>query len=180
MLYFWRLCCRLPWCPGRVLFYCLCWQCDKHLPPPAATMASPETTAGGGAASSAPHPLTLYPFRHQTCPEPCLADPTQQGACSPAEQEGWQLTWPSSLRSQLGKRRKGTHPCCPVSLWWSLDPCLPGRTARQGWPMGPSHALPTSHGSLQVPAAGPRLMREASLAVGDLGVVEYMEGYGRG
>lgn len=44
----------------------------------------------------------------------------------------------------------------------------------------PSHALPTSHGSLQVPAAGPRLMREASLAVGDLGVVEYMEGYGRG
>lgn len=76
-------------------------------------------------------PCTLSGIRHAWSPA-WLTPPSKV----PAAQQSRKDVWPSSLRSQLGKRRKGTHPRCPVSLWRSLDPCLPGRTARQGWPMG--------------------------------------------
>lgn len=75
---------QLPWCPGRLLFYCLCWRSDKHFPPPAVTVAPPETTAGGGAASSAPHPLILHLFQ-APAQSPARQTPPRQGPCTVSE-----------------------------------------------------------------------------------------------
>lgn len=138
MLYVWRLCCLLPQCPGRLLFYCLCWKGDKHFPPPAATVAPPETTAGGGAASSAPHPLILHPFQAST-QSPAWLTPPRQGTRSISELEGMAaIIWSSSLISQLRRwrSRKGNQPTrVAQGVWQSQDTCLPKHTALQGWPM---------------------------------------------
>lgn len=111
-----------PIVPWEAFVLLLCWKGDKHFPPPAARVAPPETTAGGGVASSAPHPLTLYPFQASACPEPCLADPTQMRCLqySRAGSNGrnhWVQLPHLAVREMAAWRGKVGHPSCPVCLW---------------------------------------------------------------
>ena len=111
VFYFWRFGRLLPQCPGRLLFYCLCWMGDKHFPPPAAKVAPPETTAGGGAASSAPSPTHSAPLPGISVPRALLADPAHL------------VRLPHLTAMEMDTQRgETTRQCRPVSFP-SIQPC---------------------------------------------------------
>lgn len=118
--YFWRLYCCSHNAPGGfclIAFVGRVTNTSPHLLPP---VAPPETTAGGGVASSAPHPVTLYPFQASTCPEMCpgiLTPPSQcaRGTPEPEVWDGWDTRSGNFLLLWRSCSRQVTCLSCPVT-----------------------------------------------------------------